>query len=151
MPYKQILAAVELSEAADQVLRKARELAEDHGASLASLTVVRPLAQVYGGLDMMPIGGGSVSFEEEARRQSETELARLSGEFGIAAENSHVRIGNPAAEIRHCAEELEADLIVLGTHGRHGLGLLLGSTANGVLHGVTTDVLAVRIAVDDDA
>ena len=38
-----------------------------------------------------------------------------------------------------------ADLIVVGSHGRHGLALLLGSTANGVLHGATCDVLAVRV------
>jgi universal stress protein A len=56
-----------------------------------------------------------------------------------------VKIGNPAHEIRDAATELEADLIVVGTHGRHGLGLLLGSTANAVLHGVGCDVLAVRV------
>ena len=38
-----------------------------------------------------------------------------------------------------------ADLIIVGSHGRHGLALLLGSTANGVLHGATCDVLAVRV------
>ncbi|TNF89176.1 MAG: universal stress protein, partial [Gammaproteobacteria bacterium] len=38
-----------------------------------------------------------------------------------------------------------ADVIVVGSHGRHGLALLLGSTANGVLHGATCDVLAVRV------
>jgi universal stress protein A len=43
------------------------------------------------------------------------------------------------------AEELGVDLIVMGTHGRHGLGLLLGSTATGVLHGCPCDVLTVRI------
>jgi len=37
----------------------------------------------------------------------------------------------------------------MGTHGRHGLGLLLGSTASGVLHGVDCDVLAVRVNFDD--
>jgi len=34
---------------------------------------------------------------------------------------------------------------VVGSHGRHGLALLLGSTANGVLHGASCDVLAVRV------
>ena len=43
------------------------------------------------------------------------------------------------------AEELGADLIVIGSHGRRGLALLVGSTANGVLHGAVTDVLAVRV------
>ena len=41
-----------------------------------------------------------------------------------------------------------ADVIVVGSHGRHGIALLLGSTANGVLHGATTDVLAVRVGPD---
>jgi universal stress protein A len=54
-------------------------------------------------------------------------------------------IGKPAAEIKLLAEELKAGLIVIGSHGRHGLGMILGSTANGVLHGASCDVLAVRI------
>jgi universal stress protein A len=54
-------------------------------------------------------------------------------------------IGHAATEIQRVARDLDADLIVIGTHGRHGLGLLLGSTANGVLHGVKRDVLAVRV------
>jgi len=37
------------------------------------------------------------------------------------------------------------DLIVLGTHGQKGVQLLLGTTANSVLHGSNCDVLAVRI------
>jgi universal stress protein A len=37
------------------------------------------------------------------------------------------------------------DLIVLGSHGRHGLAVLLGSTARSVLNGAGCDVLAVRI------
>ena len=43
------------------------------------------------------------------------------------------------------ARDHGADLIVVGSHGRHGLALLLGSTANAVLHGAPCDVLAVRI------
>jgi universal stress protein A len=37
------------------------------------------------------------------------------------------------------------DLVVVGSYGRHGLQLLLGSTANGVLHLAACDVLAVRV------
>ena len=49
----------------------------------------------------------------------------------------------------HSLEEAGADIIVVGSHGRHGLALLLGSTANGVLHGASCDVLAVRVGHDD--
>jgi len=54
-------------------------------------------------------------------------------------------VGNPSDEIHNTANDIEADLIVIGTHGRSGLKLLLGSTANGVLHGVKCDVLAVKV------
>jgi len=37
------------------------------------------------------------------------------------------------------------DLVIVGSHGRHGVRLLLGSTANAVLHGAECDVLAVRV------
>jgi len=43
------------------------------------------------------------------------------------------------------AKEQGCDLIVVGSHGRHGLALLLGSTANDVLHARRRDVLAVKL------
>lgn len=43
------------------------------------------------------------------------------------------------------AEDESTDLIIVGSHGRHGLALLLGSTASGVLHHSPCDVLAVRL------
>jgi len=54
--------------------------------------------------------------------------------------------GNAANEIVQYAKDNHVDLIVLGSHGRHGAKLLLGSTANAVLHHAKCDVLAVRIA-----
>jgi universal stress protein A len=53
--------------------------------------------------------------------------------------------GNTRREILRVAEENGVDLIVLGSHGRQGIQLLLGSTANAVLHGAPCDVLAVRV------
>ncbi|BBI62758.1 hypothetical protein HSBAA_40640 [Vreelandella sulfidaeris] len=51
----------------------------------------------------------------------------------------------PDTEIHRFAEEHGVDLIVVGSHGRHGFALLLGSTSTGVLHGAQCDVLAVRV------
>ena len=47
-------------------------------------------------------------------------------------------------EIVRFAEERKMDLIVVASHGLHGISALLGSTANGVLHTASCDVLAVR-------
>ena len=56
--------------------------------------------------------------------------------------------GTTVEKILQERDRLQADLIVLGSHGRHGLALLLGSTANGVLHHAKCDVLAVRLKDD---
>ncbi len=145
MSYKQILVAIDLTEEADEVLAAARSVADEQNAKLTSLTVVKPLTHVYGGLDLAPLSNGSIAFEKEAVKKTQEQLSEMSAEYKIKAEDATVRLGSPAVEIRTLAEELEADLIVIGTHGRHGLGLLLGSTANAVLHGVPCDVLAVKI------
>lgn len=145
MSYRHVLAAVDLSEEASQVLEKARELARWSGAALSVVSVVRPLIQVYGGLDMTPIAVGGVSFEQEALDQATQQTRTLAARYDVRESDVHVFIGSPAHDIRELAGRIGADLIVVGTHGRHGLGLLLGSTANAVIHGVTCDVLAVRM------
>ena len=58
-------------------------------------------------------------------------------------------LGQPANEMRRMAKEENIDLIIVGSHGRHGLALIFGSTSNSVLHGAPCDVLAVRITEDD--
>lgn len=149
MSYKHILAAVDLSAESAQVLEKARLEAERHGARLSVVTVVKPLTQVYGGMDMAPLSGGAMSFEQQAMAQAESQLRELAGGRGVTGEDVHVILGSPAHDVRELAGRLGVDLIVIGTHGRHGLGLLLGSTAAAVLHGVERDVLAVRVRLDE--
>jgi universal stress protein A len=145
MAYRHILAAIDLSEQSAQVLEKARAEADQHGSRLSILSVVKPLTQVYGGIDIAPLAGSAVSFEEQAVEQAKLKLADLAARHGVAAADAHVLLGAPAHDIREFARTCGADLIVIGTHGRHGLGRLLGSTANGVLHGVDSDVLVVRV------
>jgi nucleotide-binding universal stress UspA family protein len=57
----------------------------------------------------------------------------------------HTRIGDPVAEIVGLAEDVGADLVIVGSHGRSRFGrLLLGSVSQGVLHGARCPVLVAR-------
>ena len=78
---------------------------------------------------------------DEAKQSMEKLAAKLS----VAKDAQHVEIGPTKTKILHVADETGADLIICGSHGRHGLSLLLGSTANAILHGAKCDVLTVRL------
>ena len=95
----------------------------------------------YGGDIPMDFSG----IQDEIYQQASQQLERFAENSSIDEAHRHIVMGRPEVEIHAKAEELEADLIVVGSHGRHGLALLMGSTANGVLHGAKRDVLAVRV------
>lgn len=145
MRYRHLMAAIDGSDETDQVLAAASDLAQQYGAKLSLLSVVQPVTQVYAGYGMASTAAQSIAFESEAQAYLERSLGTKAESLGVASSDVHVDIGNPAGVIRRRATDLGVDLIVIGTHGRHGLGLLLGATANAVLHGVTCDVLVVRI------
>ena len=84
-------------------------------------------------------------YSQDVKEQAMKKLSEIAADNNIPTGNVNVEIGSPADEIHYVAEKLNADLIVIGTHGQSGLRLLLGSTANAVLHGVKRDVLAVKI------
>ena len=85
------------------------------------------------------------TIQEQIQDTAKSHLTEFAETLNIEEENSHLIFGRPETEIHTLANEIGADLIVVGSHGRHGLALLLGSTANGVLHGAPCDVLAVRV------
>jgi universal stress protein A len=143
--YSNILVAIDMSEQSREVLDAAQSVASTSSARLHLVTVIKPLTQVYGGLDMAPISSGAVSFEEEAVTQARQQLETLASDYGISGDDIHIILGSPAQEIREIAIGCKADLIVIGSHGRHGINLLLGSTANAVLHDAGCNVLAVRL------
>ena len=141
-PPRDILVAVDGSEESRAVFGRATEMAAISGARVSVVSVVRPLEHTYAAVDVGVVR--AASFAQEAEAHVLRELNDLAGSFGIGGETI-VRRGHPAREIRDVAKELSADLLVLGTHGRHGFDRLLGSTANAVLRGATCDVLAVRV------
>ena len=146
MTHKNVLIAIDSSDEAGEVVRAAKDLVGDSGASLSLITVITPVTYAYGPEYGM-MASATVDIEQQASEIAKTQQNNLAKEHGIEC-NKSVVIGQPAHEIRTMAENISADLIVIGSHGRHGLGLLLGSTANGVLHGAPCDVHVVRIKSD---
>ncbi len=143
--YKHVMVALDLTDEAPDVLARAAQVASNHGAKLSVLTVIRPLTYAYTGLEFGGLAQSMVNFEADAEASARQRLSELCKGAGVAEENARVVFGAPAHEIKAQADESSADLIVVGSHGRRGLGLLLGSTANGVLHGASQDVLTVRV------
>jgi universal stress protein A len=139
--YRKILVAIDLSEDSTPVVLRARAIADANGAQLDLIHVIEPLSFAYGGDIPMDFSG----IQEEIQQQATQQMRRFAESNKIAEQHQHIVLGKPEIEIHAKAKELGADLIVLGSHGRHGLALLMGSTANGVMHGAGCDVLAVRV------
>ena len=139
--YTKILVAVDLSEESAKVAQRGHAIANNNSAELHLIHVIEPLSFAYGGDIPMDFSG----IQNEIHQQATQQLKRFAEANGIDEEHRHIILGRPEVEIHATAEELGADLIVVGSHGRYGLALLLGSTANGVLHGAHCDVLAVRV------
>lgn len=146
--YTHVLAAVDLTDESAEVLAKAREIAKDDHAKLSLLNVIKPINYAYAGLDTASVTTAAVNFEKEARDFASKKLTAMAEGLRIPPEQIHVFFGRPSLTIKEQCELLGVDLLVIGSHSRRGLGRILGSTANGVLHGATCDVLAVRILKD---
>ena len=142
--YNNILLAVDFHSDNRSVIDKAVEVAEMNSATLHLIHVVEPLAYAYTD-GMTTWGEEMVSLEAAIREDGRKKLDELCQELKVAGQDCYFRTGKSSEEIHATAQESNIDLIILGSHGQHGLQLLLGSTANSVLHGSTCDVLAVRI------
>ena len=137
--YKNILFATDLTEDTEYLVSKVRSIRGYTGARLSLIHVVEPLpGYSYAYLGIEDIEGQLI---EEAKQSIE----KLSEKLNVKKEDLHVEVGPTKTKILKVADDIGADLIICGSHGRHGLSLLLGSTANAILHGAKCDVLTVRL------
>jgi universal stress protein A len=141
--YKRILVAIDLTPEGNRVLEQAIELGQQSGSTVSLVNVVEHVPSVYSAESSFP---EIPDIEKQLNDKAEEGMTKIKEEFNIADSASFIRTGSAKHEIIELAKEIEADLIVVGSHGRHGLQLLLGSTANGILHLAKCDVLAVRIS-----
>jgi universal stress protein A len=138
--YHHVLLATDLADDMDMVVQRAAGLAAQ-GSVLTIVHVLEPLALAYGA--EMPVDLASLL--EEISKQARTRLDALADRLGVPRSKALLANGKIEREILRISEEQKIDVIVIGSHGRRGLGLLLGSTANAILHHAGCDVLAVRI------
>ncbi|MGZ4957772.1 MAG: universal stress protein [Methylomonas sp.] len=143
--YKHVLLAVDFSEHGNDVARKAREIADSNLAMLSVVHVVDNLPITDAAYGPIPF---DVDWTQELLDAAKKRLTQFAAELGVPEERQWLEMGSPKLEIVRVAEENNVDLIVVGSHGRHGIALILGSTANGVLHHAKCDVLAVRLKND---
>jgi len=145
MAYQHVLFAADFSDEALRVGERAKEMARGCGARLSMIHVVEDVnISLGGGYELLPVLPELP--DETLLRESREALGQLARRLDMESAALWV-VSAPSTKegILGAAKEHGADLIVVGSHGRHGLALLLGSTANAVLHGAPCDVLAVRI------
>ncbi len=138
---KKILVPVDFSSSARKALHYGEALARQFGASLVLLNVVPPYMPVP---DLVTID--LVEVEQQFRDSARKELGEWQRTVAKEVATEVVlKTGDAGQEIVWTAKELEADLIVLSTHGRTGLAhVLMGSTAERVVQHAGCPVLIVR-------
>lgn len=139
--YKHLLIGLDLSPESQQVVDRVKFLFSDTDIKISVCHILEPLAFTYGGDIPVDLSDVQIQLEQQAKER----LAALANQLNVDEENQHVVLGQPAKEMHRIASEDTVDLIIVGSHGRHGLALIFGSTSNSVLHGADCDVLAVRI------
>lgn len=145
-----ILVATDFSDTGDAALNEALLLASERDTT--SLHVVYVAGSAGENVELMTEEGSLITTAEKAvktleARVEKARVAAMKGGEPIESERVtvHIRAGVSEDEIVRLADDLGADLIVLGTHGRRGLkSLVLGSVAESVLRTAKRAVLVVR-------
>ena len=137
--YKNILVAIEHSDADKTVIDHVQQLAKLTGASLLLVHVADGwVARNYDELKLR---------ESEEMREDRAYLERICDEFAAKGfeTRAHLALGDPATELAKVAVDQKVDLIAMSTHGHRFINdLLRGSTADRLRHNVTVPVLMIR-------
>lgn len=137
--YHHILVPIDFSNGSKRAMERAMDFIQYYPAKLSIVTVVEPLPAVaYSYM-------GSADIEEEMITHAKQELSNWGQRYQISLTDQHVISGHTKTEISATAKKLDCDLIIIGSHGHHGLlSHLLGSTSQAVSNHATCDVLIVR-------
>lgn len=139
--YQHLLAAIDVDDNGERVLRRARELAALFGARLSVLHVVEYVAIDTGEALM----AAPSDLTEQLLEQAKGRLLALCERCGVPVAAAQVSSGGVAGEIMAVARDLVADLIVIGHHPRKGIRAWFSHTEQDVVQRAPCDVLALSL------
>jgi len=140
--YKKIVLGVVLDDTSDELpLKQAKSIADEAGAELYIVHAIEHLSS-YGAAYGVAAGA---DVEEMLMKSANEHMQKVCQSVGLDAQHCILEVGPARSVLIENADKLGADLVIVGSHGLHGIRLVLGSTANAVLHGAHCDVLAVRL------
>jgi len=139
---KNVLFATDFSATSESALPYATAICRRFRSTLHLLHVVSEasLLMMTGGVDYVSMG----TIYEDAHNEAKDKLDQIAAHFETIPHHNYVRHGVIWKNLAELIEQNEINLIVVGTHGRTGLGkLLLGSVAESILHHASCPVLTV--------
>lgn len=86
-----------------------------------------------------------IDLEDIMLKEAKKQLRDLALYFSIPEKQQYIEVGSPKVVILDKLKQLKSDLLIIGSHGRHGIAILFGSTASAVLHHLSCDALVVKI------
>lgn len=130
--YKHILYSTDLGQDTDHIAEQCSEIAKLYGAKLTLLHVIEPFP-TYGFIDF-------VQMQEPAKAA----LSELGKRLGVPKENQLIEYGSVKGEVLAAADKLGVDLLIVGSHQRHGVMKLLGSNASAIAQSAPCDVSILK-------
>lgn len=147
-PPKRILVPLDFSDGARHAFELAHDLAERHGATVSLVHVIEDFPEFEGPEQLVVVAAGEEpqSYVEHAQaRVMEALRLFVTGRFEGTLPNLEVVIGSAHRELVAFAERSDADLVVMGTHGRTGIRRIgIGSVAERVVRTSTVPVMTAR-------
>lgn len=140
--YEKVLYATDLLPETECVAERAKQLADFHKAELYMIHVVENLPAIYASPMVFDV-------ESTIYQEAKKGMKELAKNIGVDFEkNCKVELGSIKEEALNYAKSINCDLIVVGSHTKHGLAFILGSNANSLLDISPCDVLAIKTEVD---
>lgn len=135
--FETIVWATDGSDLADGALEHVRKLAEVHGSRIVAVHANELLQGRFGGASLL-------ADEPDIREKLESQLGELRSDGFDASLEIRTGSQDAATPVEGAAQDYEAELIVVGTHGRGGVAAaLMGSVARSLCHTAQRPVLVV--------